>query len=203
MATNDYHFITEWRVKASPAEVFDILKDAEALVDWWPSVYLEVKRLTETDDPLETTYELWTKGYLPYTLKWSFKPTEYSFPKRIALTAYGDFKGEGVWTFNEDGEYTNIIYDWKITADKPILKKLSFMLKPLFASNHKWAMAQGLKSLEIELQRRKLKTVEERSNIPLPPLPILIPSKKKMIVQALSLFAIVFVFYKINSKKES
>ena len=43
MPTNDYHFITEWRLPGTVAEIAEILADAPALARWWPSVYLEVK----------------------------------------------------------------------------------------------------------------------------------------------------------------
>jgi len=49
----------------------------------------------------------------------------------------------------------NITYDWKIRADKALLRYLSFLLKPVFAMNHRWAMAQGEKSLCVELSRRR------------------------------------------------
>ena len=39
----DYHFITTWRVKATREEVYRILEDVDALAEWWPSVYLDVK----------------------------------------------------------------------------------------------------------------------------------------------------------------
>ena len=49
MATNDYHFITHWRVEGNINEVADILRNAKDLPRWWPSVYLEVKELEPGD----------------------------------------------------------------------------------------------------------------------------------------------------------
>ena len=46
-------------------------------------------------------------------------------------------------------------YDWKIRADKPLLRYLSFLLKPIFSANHRWAMAQGEKALRAELACRQ------------------------------------------------
>ena len=37
-----------------------------------------------------------------------------------------------------------------LSADKALLRYLSFLLKPVFAMNHRWAMAQGEKSLRVE-----------------------------------------------------
>jgi len=43
MADAVYHFISNWKVKSSKEEVYDVLGDAEGLARWWPSVYLDVK----------------------------------------------------------------------------------------------------------------------------------------------------------------
>ena len=45
MATNDYHFITHWRVESTIEEISAILNDPLGLARWWPSVYLDVKVL--------------------------------------------------------------------------------------------------------------------------------------------------------------
>jgi len=88
-------------------------------------------------------------------LRWQFRVTETNYPHGFALEAWGDFVGSGRWQFEPDGSWVNVMYDWRIRADKPILRYLSFLLKPLFAANHRWAMAQGEKSLRAELARRR------------------------------------------------
>ena len=81
MAANDYHFITIWRVPATPDEITEILGDAAALSRWWPSVYLAVRVLESGDERgLGKTVDLWTKGFLPYTLRWRFRVTESNHP---------------------------------------------------------------------------------------------------------------------------
>ena len=50
MASNDYHFITHWHVRASREEISEILSDAEDLPRWWPSVYLDVRVLEPGDE---------------------------------------------------------------------------------------------------------------------------------------------------------
>ena len=157
MASNDYHFITHWRIQGSIEEIAEILGDAPDLVRWWPSVYLRVDEL-EPGDPktgVGKVVDLYTKGWLPYTLRWKFRVTESNAPHGFALEAWGDFDGRGIWTLEQDGKWANITYDWKIRADKPLLRALSFLLKPIFSANHHWAMNQGEESLKRELARRK------------------------------------------------
>jgi len=40
--SNEYHFVTRWKVTGTCEEVADILADPQDLVRWWPSVYLDV-----------------------------------------------------------------------------------------------------------------------------------------------------------------
>jgi hypothetical protein len=79
--------------------------------------------------------------------------------------------GRGIWTFEQDGEWVNITYDWKISADKPILRTLSPILKPIFSLNHDWAMAKGLQSLKLEIARRNAVNDIARAFVPPPPGP--------------------------------
>jgi hypothetical protein len=157
MPGNDYHFISRWRVEGTINQVADVLKEAEELPRWWPSVYLDVKVLEQGDgDGVGKLVRLYTKGWLPYTLRWQFRVTESRYPYGFSLEASGDFDGRGVWTLDQDGEHVNVVYDWKVRADKPLLRTLSFLLKPIFSANHKWAMARGEECLKIELARRRL-----------------------------------------------
>lgn len=43
-ASNEYHFISRWRVESTIEEVSDVLDNAPNLARWWPSVYLNVKQ---------------------------------------------------------------------------------------------------------------------------------------------------------------
>lgn len=99
MPANDYHFITAWQVPATPEEVSAVLGDAAGLARWWPSVYLDVQ-VREPGEPtgVGRVVDLWTKGWLPYTLRWRFTVTQSDPPSGFRLVASGDFVGEGTWT---------------------------------------------------------------------------------------------------------
>lgn len=171
MAINDYHFITNWRMRATVREIIDILSDAGDLARWWPSVYLDVRELEPGDERgVGKVIDLYTKGWLPYTLRWKFTISEIG-QHGFTLLADGDFVGRGIWTFTQDGDWVDIVYDWKISAEKPLLRSLSFLMKPIFSANHRWAMEMGERSLLLELERRRANTPEERERIPPPPGP--------------------------------
>jgi hypothetical protein len=170
MASNSYHFTTRWRMHSTREEIFDVLSDAADLARWWPSVYLDVQDLEPGDaQGMGRVVSLYTKGWLPYTLRWRFRVTEVSFPTGFALEAWGDFVGRGVWRFEQDRDWTNIVYDWSIVADKSLLRRLSFLFKPVFSANHRWAMAKGEESLRLELARRRAASPEDQLRVAKPP----------------------------------
>ena len=164
---NDYHFITTWRLAGTRDEIAAVLGDAAGLARWWPSVYLDVQVLEDGDERgVGKVVGLYTKGFLPYTLRWRFRVTESDPPNGFALAADGDFVGSGVWTFEDatdasdgadgrQGPRTLVTYDWRIRAEKGILRDYSFVMKPLFSANHHWAMARGEESLRLEIARRR------------------------------------------------
>lgn len=178
MASNDYHFITHWRVAGTLEEVAAIIGDTADLPRWWPAVYLDTQLLEPgASDGVGRTVELFTKGWLPYTLRWRFRVTKVEPPHEVALEAWGDFVGRGVWSFAQEGDEVAITYDWRIRAEKPLLRRLSFLLKPIFAANHRWAMARGEESLALELRRRRAQTEAERAAVPPPPRPTFAPKR--------------------------
>ncbi len=172
-ADNDYHFTTTWQVEGTCEEVADVLDDPTELTRWWPSVYLKVDEISPSDaNGVGRRVRLLTKGWLPYTLEWEFVVTESRRPFGFTIDARGDFVGRGVWTFAQQGPVVDITYDWRIRAEKPLLRNLSFLLKPLFEANHRWAMAQGEASLKLELARRRATSEADRAQIPAPPGPV-------------------------------
>ena len=171
--TSEYAFLTRWRVRGTTGEVSDVLGDAVQLKRWWPSVYLDVKELAPGDPRtgVGKVIELYTKGWLPYTLRWNFTVTESTPPNGFELVAKGDFVGTGVWTFTQDGDFVDITYDWRIAVNKRLLQIGTPVFRPIFAANHRWAMARGEESLTLELLRRRATSDAERQAIPAPPGP--------------------------------
>ncbi len=154
--TNSYQFITRWRVEGTCAEVADVLGEPVAFARWWPSVYLDVQELAPPNaHGVGRRVKLITKGRLPYRLRWEFEVVESRSPHGFTIVARGDFDGRGVWTFEQDGRFVDIVFDWRIRAEKPLVRNLSFLLKPLFEANHRWAMARGEEGLKEELARRR------------------------------------------------
>jgi hypothetical protein len=180
MASHYYRFLTRWRMEATAEEVYPIIDDTPSYVRWWPAVWLRVEVLDRGDvNGIGNRVRLTTKGWLPYILTWEGTALEKVFPQRAVFQASGDFEGRGVWTFAPDGSFVNIEYRWEVVADKPLLKHLSFLFRPVFAFNHNWAMAQGAESLRLELARRRAKSPDELAQIPAPPAPTFLSARRR------------------------
>src|SRR5215469_11430071 len=106
-AANDYVFVTHWRVQATVDEVLTILDDAEGLARWWPSVYLAVRKNHDG------VVDLYTRGWLPYRLRWHFRVTQRK-PNGFILEAWGDLVGRGEWTLTQNGGLVDVVYDWRV-----------------------------------------------------------------------------------------
>ena len=155
MKSNEYQFSTDWRVEASRELIYDIIAAGEEYPRWWPDVYLSVESEGSTvGGQPGSRLRLHTKGWLPYTLEWTAETVRAERPSGFEIRATGDFDGRGIWTFTQEGPITHAHFDWRLRADKPLLRTLSFALKPLFKWNHRWAMERGRERLVKEVARR-------------------------------------------------
>lgn len=152
----EFNLVSRWRVKGTLDEVATILTDAHHLPQWWGEVYLAVKTVAPGDENgIGRQVAVHSKGRLPYELHWTGTLVESDMPNRWKITATGDLTGWGEWTLLQSGPMVEARYDWHVTADKPILRLLSPLLAPVFAWNHRWAMAKGEAGLRRELVRRR------------------------------------------------
>jgi hypothetical protein len=166
--TPSYRFRSVWRVTGSVREVRAVLGDSASLPRWRPAVYLAVVPLERgARDGVGRTVEVLTKGWLPYTLRWTLRITETMTDRGFALAASGDLVGTGRWTFTPAGPDVVLTYDWCVATTKPLLARFSWLLRPAFEANHRWAMARGEESLALELRRRR----DPGADVPRPPGP--------------------------------
>lgn len=181
MLNNCYSFLNHWRVEATPDEVFRIIDDVPRMPQWWPAVVLRVDVLHPGDaDGVGRVVEVFSHGRLPYVLRSRTETLEKEFPHRIRSRTQGEVVADTLWTFRADGPFVEVVVELTVRAEKPLIKYLSFALKPLFAWNHYWAMNLGEESLRLEVARRRARTDEERRLIPPPRGPIGLSRRKRL-----------------------
>ena len=143
---SEYVFIDEWDVAAPQEAVFEALADASTYPQWWTPVYKEV----EVDGPPEVgrTSTQHFKGRLPYTLKTTSEIVRYEPPSEFEVSVVGDLTGRGVWKLTPRDGNVHIHFDWRVIADRPLLRYLTPVLRPVFRWNHNWSIARAREGLE-------------------------------------------------------
>jgi len=56
--------------------------------------------------------------------------TESRKPHGFSIEAFGDLGGTAVWTLTQDGPDADVVYEWRVRADKPLLRYGSWFFKP-------------------------------------------------------------------------
>ena len=143
----DYHFVTHWRVQAPIQKVYDLLKDGERYQDWWRPAYRQTIKVGEKK------IRALVRALLPYTLEFTTELLREDPPRELELKSTGELEGTGIWKLRQDGDFTEVDFFWDVRANKPLVRWLSFLLKPLFRWNHDWVMNTGEDCLKAELSR--------------------------------------------------
>jgi uncharacterized protein YndB with AHSA1/START domain/mannose-6-phosphate isomerase-like protein (cupin superfamily) len=143
---NEYLFIDEWDVAAPPQAVFDALADARTYPQWWTPVYIDV----DADGPpkLGKVSAQHFKGRLPYHLHTHSTITRLEPPHVVEGDVEGDLRGRGTWTLTPIPGGTHVRFDWRVLADRKLLRTLTPLLRPVFRWNHNWAIARATEGLE-------------------------------------------------------
>jgi len=166
MGLHEYHLSSTWRIKGGIQEVCQILGNTSRWTQWWSTAFSEVTELQAGDRYGQgSVFKIISHGFLPYRLHWEVQMREVDYPGRVYFTVSGDFAGRGLWNLQQEGDEVLMVFDWKVRTEKALLKRLGFLLKPLFTLNHRWAMRKGRQSLQGEVDRcSQTGTVLGRSN---------------------------------------
>lgn len=150
----EYVFIDEWDINAPIEAVFNALADARTYPEWWKPVYLEVET---TGPPVVGRISMQRfKGRLPYHLHTTSEIIRLEPPREFEVKVKGDLSGRGVWTLTPRDDHVHIRFDWRVNADRPLLKLLTPLLRPLFRWNHSWAIRRAMEGLEPYAQNRTI-----------------------------------------------
>lgn len=141
----EYVFVDEWLVAAPAEAVYDVLADGERYPRWWKPVYIDASA-----DGEYTVQHF--KGRLPYHLHTRTRTTRAERPHRLEGETTGDLRGTGIWTLTPTAGGTHVRFDWRVHADRLLLKLLTPLLRPVLRWNHNWAIARAMEGLEPYVQ---------------------------------------------------
>ena len=141
-----YVFVDEWDVAAPREAVFAALSDARSYPVWWKPVYLDVE--ADGEPAVGKVSRQHFKGRLPYHLRTRSRITRLEPPHAIGAEVDGDLRGTGLWTLAPTDEGTHVRFDWRVHADRPLLRLLTPVLRRALRWNHAWAIARAREGLE-------------------------------------------------------
>jgi hypothetical protein len=64
-------------------------------------------------------------------------------PSTLVSRLRGDFEGEGIRMLEPLGSGTRATLEWSPVVNTPLVRRLTPLLRPLFAWNHRWAMRRS------------------------------------------------------------
>lgn len=151
MPANVYRFVDRWRVPFPPEKVWEALAEPENYPRWWRGVYLSARRL----DAEGRRVAVVARGRLPYKLKFTIETIRTEKPRLIEFRAAGDFVADlSRWSVEPASSGSSVTLEWNPRVEKPLVKFLSPVLKPLFRWNHGWSMRRGERQIAEYLQER-------------------------------------------------
>ena len=149
MPANRYEFVDVWNIPHPADVVWEVLARPSRFPEWWRGVYLKAELVGGDGEPsVGSRVAVVAKGWLPYKLKATFEATRLEKPNLIEFKAEGDFKTDSSrWIIRESSGGTQATLEWNPIVDQAFVRAFSFLLKPLFRSNHRWTMKRGEKQI--------------------------------------------------------
>jgi hypothetical protein len=157
MAANVFRFDERWEIPGDGVdEVYDVLARGELLPLWWKGVYLEAEKLGGGETPkVGDRLRVKARGALPYRLNFVIEAAELDPGRRVSVKTVGDFDGRWTAILTPSRDGTQVRLFWEVTVLQPILRRLSPLLRPIFAWNHRWTTPRGEKGLREFLAQRR------------------------------------------------
>jgi uncharacterized protein YndB with AHSA1/START domain len=145
-----YRFVDRWTVAAPIERVYGAIGDPLGYERWWTDFVIRSTGDEGAPRPGKRN-ELLVKAYLPYKVNFGLEVVECEPPRRILSTLSKDFDGSGEWTLRETDAGTEATLDWRPSVNHALIRYLTPLLRPLFRSNHNWAMERGERRLREHL----------------------------------------------------
>lgn len=150
----EYHVVSEWKLEAPAAAVYEALRRYEHYLQWWPWVR-SIRVLEEgRDDGVDTRLEYVVASPLRYTLAFEVRVTKTEPDRLLAADARGQLEGTGTWLLTFDEAVTTARYYWRVHTTRPWMNALAPLARPAFRWAHARVMDEGAAGLARHLDAR-------------------------------------------------
>jgi hypothetical protein len=149
-----FQLVTEWRLSASLAEVFEAITHCLDWPKWWLGSEKVEKLVMGDKNGVECVHRFIWKGRIPYRLVFDIRVTRIVPLKLIEGQASGEVVGTGRWNFFHEDGVTVVRYEWDVYINRLWMNLVAPLALPLFRWNHHQVMQQGAKGLAHLLHSR-------------------------------------------------
>jgi uncharacterized protein YndB with AHSA1/START domain len=150
---SQFILLTNWKIAAPVSAVWEALSHPEDWPRWWPYV-AEVTKLADGDDnDLGARHRFVWRTRLPYTLAFDTETVALEKHKVLVARAKGDVNGTGTWRLSENGNGTEVSYEWRVDLASGWKRQLAPLAAPVFRWNHEGVMRAGGEGLSGYLGR--------------------------------------------------
>jgi uncharacterized protein YndB with AHSA1/START domain len=148
-----YKFVDHWYIKAPIDLVYNHISDPRTYPQWW-HWYDSIRVIKDAPFPhVGGMSELVIRSPFGYRLKIEVETVEAHPPDRLKTISRGELAGTGEWEFRQEGDVTHAIFTWIVETDQPLLNRLEWLLKPVFALSHNLVSGSGHRGLKKLLEK--------------------------------------------------
>jgi hypothetical protein len=146
-----YSFITEWKLKAPLADVWQTIRESSEWPRWWKGV-VSVKEITPGNEHrIGNISDLVWKSFLPYHLCFRSTVVKVIPMEYMEGDVVGELEGKGRWYFYYNDGITTVRYHWDVKTTKSWMNFFAPLLKGIFKWNHDVVMQWGGEGLAKKL----------------------------------------------------
>lgn len=152
--TAEFKLITEWRIRAPLADVYNAISHCLDWPVWWQGASKVEKCASGDADGVGDAYRFTWRGPIPYRVIFVMQVTRVVPCVLVEGCASGDVAGIGRWHFVHAHGVTIVHYEWRVDILRWWMNFVAPFARPVFRWNHHQVMLQGAKGLAHMLNAR-------------------------------------------------
>jgi uncharacterized protein YndB with AHSA1/START domain len=143
-----YKFVDHWTIVAPIEDVYNHIADPRTYAKWW-SAFKKIEIIKDVPFPyVGGRARMRVKSPFGYSLALEVETTGARPPYELHTVSYGSLAGTGDWVFEEKDGITYATWTWIVESHHPLLNRLEWLAKPLFAQSHVIVSERGHQGLK-------------------------------------------------------
>lgn len=148
-----FHFVSVWRLPASPQQVWQVMADVEEWPTWWPGITAVTLDNAGDADGLGRRGRVVVRSPLGHALRFEVDVVATRRPHEATARVTGELEGSGSWTVEATDHGSTVTIGWDVDLLRPGLRLLARPLAWPMGLAHRRVMAAGERALAERLRR--------------------------------------------------